>query len=61
MSSMKHCHLKGDLLTYLAGKYFTVHNMIANYIKLSVLDFFIPKPSLGAHTVHDLSFCLRIP
>ena len=26
-----------------------------------IIDFYVPKLSLGSHTVHGLSFCLRTP
>ena len=26
-----------------------------------ILDLILPKSSLGAHTVHSLSFCVRTP
>ena len=35
--------------------------MIVHNKKALILDFFLPHPSLGSHTVHRLSFLLRIP
>ena len=52
---------EGDLLTYLPHIYFTVYKIIANNNKTLFEDFFLPKPILGTHTVHDLSLRLRTP
>ena len=49
-------------LTYSQSgkKIFKVHKIIANK-KHTECCFILPKPSLGAHTIHGFSFCLRIP
>ena len=45
--------------TYLSGKYFLIYKMIVNKReKHRWKSFVLPKPSLGAHTLHGLSFCL---
>ena len=48
----KHCNMKANN--------FKVHEMIANNKKTSNISLLL-KSSLGAHTVHGFSFCLRTP
>lgn len=49
--------IEGNLFAYLPGNYFTVW-MIVNNKKTLIVDFFLPKPSLGS--LHALSLRLRI-
>ena len=48
----------GDLLSTRKNN-FNVHKMVANNKKTSNIVFFLHKLSLGVHTIHSLSFCLR--
>ena len=49
---------EGDLLTYSPVNYLTLLKMRVNN-KKTLIKYFFPKSSLGAHTVHGLSFHLR--